>query len=86
MTIPQALTGHTDSINAIDICEKRSLLVSGSCDYKVKLWNLQNNTLLKTYEDTSSVFDAVFSSEGHFLAYGGYSKNDSLNWIKGLKG
>ena len=53
--------------------------MSGSCDYKVKLWNLQNNTLLKTYEDTSSVFDALFSSEGHFLAYGGYSKNDSLN-------
>ena len=85
MTVQNELIGHTVSITAIDICEKRNLLVSGSLDKKVKLWNLQDNTLLKTYKDTNLVSDAVFSSEGRFLAYGGYSKIIHLIELKDFK-
>ena len=85
MTVPHVLEGHTNRITAIDICEKRNLLVSGSRDNKVKLWNLKDNTLLKTYEDTNSVYDAVFSSEGRFLAYGGGSTIIHLIELKDFK-
>jgi len=85
LTVPHILKGHTNTITAIDICEKRNLLVSGSFDDTVKLWNLQDNTLIQTYKDTNSVYDAVFSSEGHFLAFGGYSKIISLIELKDLK-
>ena len=83
--MPHELEGHTDRINAIDICEKRNLLVSGSRDKKVKLWNLQDNTLLMTYEAINFVYDAVFSSEGRFLAYGGGSTIIHLIELKDFK-
>jgi len=40
------MNGHSSSITAIDICEQKNLLVSGSLDCKVKLWDLMENKLL----------------------------------------
>jgi len=40
LTVPHKLTGHTDEITAIDICESKNLLVSGSINMSVKIWNL----------------------------------------------
>lgn len=40
ITFVNELKGHTDKIFAIDICEKKNLLASGSRDCTVKLWNL----------------------------------------------
>ena len=61
MTKIHALKSHNKVITAIDICEQKNLLVSGSYDYTVKVWNLQDGTLLKTYKDSSLIYDVVFS-------------------------
>ena len=61
MTKIHALKSHNNTITAIDICEQKNLLVSGSYDYTVKVWNLQDGTLLKTYKDSSLIYDVVFS-------------------------
>ena len=39
----------------------------------MKLWNLENNTLINTYQYSGWVFDVVFSKQGNLLAFGGYS-------------
>jgi len=78
------LKGHTNIITAIDICEERNLLVSGCRDRTVKLWNLQNNTLLQTYNDIGLVYDVVFSCQGGYIAYGGERKIVNLINIQDL--
>jgi len=47
------------------------LLASGSDDFYVRLWNLENNSLLKSYEDCSRVYNVVFNRNGNLLAFGG---------------
>ena len=63
--------GHADMVWGIDICKEKNLLVSASSDKTVKLWNLANNTLIKTYTYSSTVSDVVFSKQGTLLAFGG---------------
>ena len=58
-------------IVAIDICEQRNLLASGSNDNTIKLWNLWNNSLIQTYSNVGKMIDIKFSNEGNLLAFGG---------------
>jgi len=53
------LQGHTGTISAIDICESKNLLLSGSYDDTVKLWSIQTNAILQTFKDTNSVYDVA---------------------------
>jgi len=62
LTVPHKLTGHTYEIRSIDICERKNLLVSGSFDKTVKIWNLSDNILLKTYLFDYYISDVVFSN------------------------
>ena len=56
------MKGHTNIVCGIDICKHRNLLASGSLDKTVKLWNLVDNTLIKTYDYSGWVYDVVFSN------------------------
>jgi len=56
---------------SLDICKKKNLLASGSVDKTVKLWNLENNTLIKTFLSTGTVFAVAFSPQGNYLAFAG---------------
>lgn len=78
------LDGHTKEVTGIHICDARNLLVSASLDNTVKLWDLLSFKLLKTYKDIGIVYDAVFSRNGNFIAYGGRSKIVSLIDIRDL--
>lgn len=55
------MEGHTDIVRGIDICKKRNLLASGSADKSVKLWNLENNKIIKTFPYSGEVYDVVFT-------------------------
>lgn len=37
----------------------------------VKLYSLENNSLLKTYPNSGLVYDVIFSNSGNMLAFGG---------------
>lgn len=49
----------------------KDLLVSGSLDGVVNLWNLNTYTVIKSYNNGGSVFDVALSKEGNLLAFGG---------------
>ena len=73
-------------VYGIDICRHRNLLASASRDDTVKLWNLENNTLIKTYKYPMVVYDVVFSKPGNLLAFGGsYDYSVKLIDISDLK-
>ena len=58
-------------METVDICEKRNLLASGSEEWKVKLWNLENNSEIRTYSYDGCINDIVFSNDGNLFAFGG---------------
>ena len=59
-------------MRGIDICKQRNLLASGGDDGNVKLWDLNNHQLIKTYSYSGWVYDVVFSNQANLLAFGGY--------------
>lgn len=60
-----------EGIRAVDICEQRNLIASGGRDKTVKLWNLKDNTLIKTYSYSGPIYDVAFSKLGNLIAFGG---------------
>jgi WD40 repeat protein len=63
------LKGHIDWINSVAICSNRKILISGSRDRTIKLWNFQTGTLLQTLtEHKSAVMSLALSSDGSTLA------------------
>lgn len=47
----------------------------------MKLWDLENNALIKTYKHVTPVYDVVLSKQGNLLAYGGHADNHSVKLI-----
>lgn len=45
--------------------------MSGGRDKTVKLWNLKDNTLIKTYSHSGPVYDVAFSKKGNLIVFGG---------------
>lgn len=67
----QILIGHDSRVYSVDICKKKNLLASGSEDKTVKLWSLDNNSLIKTFNHFSKIYNVVLSNHGNLLAYCG---------------
>jgi WD40 repeat protein len=56
---------HIGSVNAVDFNNDGSLLLSGSNDNNIKLWNVETGELLKTFsEHVTQTKDVVFTSDG----------------------
>ncbi|MDZ4796474.1 MAG: WD40 repeat domain-containing protein, partial [Bacteroidota bacterium] len=64
------LKGHTASVNAVCFSPDDSLLLSGSNDTKLKLWNVNTGECIATYDTLfySKVNDVCFSPNGKLLA------------------
>jgi WD40 repeat protein len=70
------ITGHSKSVNTIDLVPDENMLASGSSDQTVKLWSFPDGDLKKTFELRKQTVAAVkFANNGKWLAsgwYGGY--------------
>ena len=67
----RTLEGHTNSVTSVAFSPNGKLLASGSLDRTVKLWSIQDGSLLRTLEGhTSRVSSVAFSANGKLLASG----------------
>jgi WD40 repeat protein len=62
-----ALTGYTDSVNAVAFSPDGHTLASGSDDHTIRLWTLPSAIITG---HTSTVYAVAFSPDGHTLASG----------------
>lgn len=70
---------HSDFINSIDTHPEKKLLVTGSKDETIILWDLQEMTELYTLEDNNSEIQCVaFSPDGRYLV--GSDRNVIKAW------
>ena len=70
-TLQATLRGHTSDVLSVAFSHDGSLLVSGSADDTVRLWNPLTETLQATLRGhTSDVLSVAFSPDGSLLASG----------------
>ena len=79
--VKRKLTGHTDWVFKLAISQE-DLLISGSYDKSIKVWNIQTGECLNTLNGhTNYVFSLTISQDGLLISGSGYK---SINvWEKG---
>ncbi|KAJ5952990.1 uncharacterized protein N7479_011403 [Penicillium vulpinum] len=71
LTLPITLHGHSDSVNSVAFSPDSKLMVSGSHDRKIKLWNTTTGAIHKTLEGHYGLVNSVaFSPDGKFVVSG----------------
>ncbi len=69
--LSHTLTGHTGKISSVAITADGQILVSGSADKTIKIWNLHNRKAIRTLkEELGEVSSVAVSPDGNFLAVG----------------
>lgn len=61
------VTGHSDWVTSISICDNLKVFVSGSLDSSIKFWDLNSGKCLKTMPLGAPVWSAVFSPNGEHI-------------------
>ena len=57
--------GHIGYVNAVDFNNDGTLLLSGSSDHNIKLWDVETGELLKTFsEHVTQTKDVIFTPDG----------------------
>jgi WD40 repeat protein len=73
------LSGHTDKVTSLAFSPDRALLVSGSIDKSVKLWDVQTGGAVKTFRGHhSAVLSVSISSDSTIIASGSQDGTISL--------
>ncbi|KAI6233057.1 Transcription initiation factor TFIID subunit 5 [Aphelenchoides fujianensis] len=72
------LSGHVGPVHSVNFSVDKRLLLSGSADETVRLWNLDMRRTLVVYRVDSPVWDAQFCSRGLYFAVATASKLVSL--------
>jgi len=69
------LSGHTDKVRSVTFSSDGTLLVSGSEDKTVKLWDVQTGGVIKTFDDhTDEVWSVSISADYTTIASGSDDK------------
>ena len=71
------LSGHTDVVSSLAFSLDGTLLVSGSKDKTVKLWDVQTGGAIKTFRDTDAVSSVSISPDRAVIASG--SQDDTIS-------
>ncbi len=59
------LKGHIGLINSLEFIDAGSLLLSGSDDHNIKIWDVESGSLIRTFSEHLTVTrDAKFTSDG----------------------
>ena len=74
------LSGHSDSITSLDFSSDGMLLVSGSYDKTVKLWEIQTGGVIKTFHGHTYSVDSVSISPGDTMIASGSSDSTICLW------
>jgi DNA-binding beta-propeller fold protein YncE len=70
-SVSHTFSGHTGKISSVAITPDGQILVSGSTDKTIKVWNLNTGKVIRTLkDDLGEVSSVAVSSDGNFLAVG----------------
>lgn len=64
----RVLNGHTDVVSAVAFSPDVQLLVSGGRDNSLVVWNMQDETRVRTLQHGAAVRDVAFSPDGALVA------------------
>ncbi|MBD2388799.1 WD40 repeat domain-containing protein [Cylindrospermum sp. FACHB-282] len=71
VNISYTLTGHSGKVTSVGISSDGEVLVSGSADKTINVWNLKTGKLIRTLTgNLGEVSSVAVSSNGNFLAVG----------------
>ena len=76
-------TGHSDGVNSVCFSPDGKFIASGSQDSTIKLWNVKELTLIRTFKGHSnSVESVIFSPDCRYIASGSYDKTIKIWNVK----
>lgn len=76
-----SLTGHTNEVTSVAFSQDGQILISGSADKTIKLWNLKTGQLIRTLRGhTQTINRVVVSPDGQFIASGGSTDTTIKLW------
>ena len=66
------LKGHSNVVNSIDVVKRGSeMIVSGSDDYTVKIWDPRAKSFIASYELNYQITSVAFSYTNDYIFFGG---------------
>jgi WD40 repeat protein len=70
LVLPRTLTGHRGDIVSVALSADEQMLVSGSHDNTIKVWNLSIGKVRTLIGHTAPITSVVLSANGQFLVSG----------------
>jgi len=88
----KTLESHTDTVKSVCVTPDGSLIISGSDDKTIKIWNLKTGDVLNTLEShTGYVLSVCVNPDGSFIISGSgdktikiwdiYDTSEDINFI-----
>src|SRR5213075_2148559 len=73
--------GHSDRVRCVDITPDSKFAVTGSDDNTIKLWNVSNGQLIRTYRGHHGlVYDVRISNDGKTIYSCSWDDKRTLKW------